>query len=61
MKHAYQNDVENLYQTLTKPEQKELHDKIKGGDTNARDRVIHSCLPLVIDIAKKFRFNNKHI
>ena len=61
MKHAYQNDVENLYQTLTKPEQKELHDKIKRGDTNARDRVIHSCLPLVIDIAKKFRFNNKHI
>jgi len=61
MKYAYQKDVDTIYQKLTKDEQLELHSHIQQGDQQARGKVIHSCLPLVIDIAKKFRFNNKHI
>jgi len=61
MKYAYQKDVESIYHQLTKEQQKDLHSQIKDGDEIARKKVIHSCLPLVIDIAKKFRFNNKHI
>ena len=61
MKYAYQKDVDTLYQKLTKDQQIELHSEIQNGNTEARGKVIHSCLPLVIDIAKKFRFNNKHI
>lgn len=61
MKYAYQKDVDTIYRKLTKDEQRELHLQIESGNEEARQRVIHSCLPLVIDIAKKFRFNNKHI
>ena len=61
MKHAYQKDVESLYNNLNKSEQSVLYERIQHGDDNARDKLIHSCLPLVIDIAKKFRFNTRHI
>ena len=57
MKYAYQQDVDTLYQKLTKEQQIELHSEIQQGNGDARGKVIHSCLPLVIDIAKKFRFN----
>lgn len=46
---------------LTKNEQVNLHKKIQQGDTQAKDKVISSCLPLVINISNKFRYNNKHI
>ena len=61
MKYIYQRDVDSVYRKFTKEQQVDLHAQIKNGDDGARSRVIHSCLPLVIDIAKKFRFNNKHI
>ena len=61
MKYIYQRDVDSNYQKFTKEQQIGLHSQIKRGDKDARSQVIHSCLPLVIDIAKKFRFNNKHI
>ena len=61
MKYAYQKDVDTIYQKLTKDEQLELHSHIQQGDKQARGKVIHSCRPLVIDIANKFRINNKHI
>jgi RNA polymerase sigma factor (sigma-70 family) len=61
MKYIYQRDVDSVYRKFTKKQQVDLHAQIKNGDDGARSRVIHSCLPLVIDIAKKFRFNNKHI
>jgi|7_EtaG_2_1085326.scaffolds.fasta_scaffold00190_13 RNA polymerase sigma factor (sigma-70 family) len=61
MKYIYQRDVDSVYNKFTKEQQIGLHAQIKNGDDDARMTVIHSCLPLVIDIAKKFRFNNKHI
>ena len=53
--------MKNLYKALSSKEQYILYKKIQEGDTNAKDQVIHSCLPLVINIANKFRYNNKHI
>ena len=61
MKYIYQRDVDSVYHKFTKDQQIDLHTQIKNGDDDARSKVIHSCLPLVIDISKKFRFNNKHI
>jgi len=61
MKYIYQRDVDSIYRKFTKEQQEGLHAQIQNGDDNARGKVIYSCLPLVIDIAKKFRFNNKHI
>ena len=51
----------NMYQKLTRNEQVQLCYKMRSGDIQARDDLINSCLPLVVSIAKKFRFNNKHI
>ena len=61
MKYIYQRDVDSIYHKFTKEQQVDLHAQIKNGNEDARRKVIHSCLPLVIDISKKFRFNNKHI
>ena len=53
--------MKNLYKALSSKEQYILYTKIQEGDADARDQVIHSCLPLVVNIANKFRYNNKHI
>jgi RNA polymerase sigma factor (sigma-70 family) len=47
--------------SLSKLEQTALHNKIQQGDQNAKDTVISSCLPLVVNISQKFRINNRHI
>jgi RNA polymerase sigma factor (sigma-70 family) len=57
----YRDDVFRVHDKLDRKTQKELYLKIKEGDTEARDKVIFSCLPLVLDMASKFRSNNKHI
>jgi|LULM01.1.fsa_nt_gb RNA polymerase sigma factor (sigma-70 family) len=46
---------------LSRSEQVALHGKIQQGDKNAKDTVITSCLPLVVNISQKFRVNNRHI
>ena len=51
----------NMHKKLTLDEQVELCYRMHHGDMQARDDLIDSCLPLVINLAKKFRFNNKHI
>ncbi len=61
MTNLYQKDLTRNHKQLSRAEQAILHDKIQQGDEEARNTVIQSCLPLVIDIAKKFRYNNKHI
>ena len=61
MTTLYQKDLTRTHRRLNKDEQAILYQKIQQGDTDARNAVIQSCLPLVIDIAKKFRYNNKHI
>jgi len=61
MTNIYQKKLSQLHKPLNREEQIDLFNKIKAGDIDARDTVIHSCLPLVINIAKKFRVNNKHI
>jgi len=57
----YRNDIGKVHAKLSREKQKELYLKMKGGDNEARNTVIHSCLPLVVDIAAKFRINNKHV
>ena len=57
----YTQDITTIHQVLDRDTQRELFAKMKAGDRDAKDRVIYSCLPLVVDIAKKFRVNNKHV
>jgi RNA polymerase sigma factor (sigma-70 family) len=59
--NEYKKDVRRCYNPLTKKAQKDLYTKMKHGDLMARDKLISSCLPLVVDIAKKFSINNKHV
>ena len=61
MTNIYKKKLSQIHKPLSREEQIDLFNKIKAGDIDARDTVIHSCLPLVINIAKKFRVNNKHI
>ena len=57
----YRNDIGKVHTKLNREEQKELYRKIQEGNEEARNTVIHSCLPMVVDIASKFRINNKHV
>tara|TARA_R110000765_G_C18898894_1_gene603830 strand:+ start:594 stop:1334 length:741 start_codon:yes stop_codon:yes gene_type:complete len=57
----YTNGVFEVYKKLTNEERQTFYTRMKSGDTIARDELVHSCLPLVIKIAEKFSFNNKHI
>ena len=57
----YRNDIGKVHNKLSREEQKALYSKIQQGDEEARNAVIHSCLPMVVDIASKFRINNKHV
>mgnify|MGYP003643811873 FL=1 len=57
----YTQDITTIHQVLDRDTQRDLFAKMKDGDRDAKDRVIYSCLPLVVDIAKKFRVNNKHV
>jgi len=50
-----------MYKKLTRDQQISLCNKMNSGDRQAREDLIYSCLPLVINIANKFRYNNKHI
>lgn len=61
MTNIYHKDLTRDHKPLTRAEQADLYQKIQNGDIDSKNTVIHSCLPLVIDIAKKFRYNNKHI
>tara|TARA_R110002020_G_C16162271_1_gene763471 strand:+ start:53 stop:808 length:756 start_codon:yes stop_codon:yes gene_type:complete len=61
MTNIYKQDLNRLYKPLSVPQQLVMHGKMRDGDTQAREDIINSCLPLVIDVAKKFRYNNKHI
>lgn len=57
----YRNDIGQVHAKLSREKQKELYLKMQEGDSDARNAVIYSCLPLVVDIAAKFRINNKHV
>ena len=57
----YHKDIKRYYKTLNKETQRTLCRRMQEGDKDARNTLITSCLPLVIDLAKKFALNNKHI
>ena len=57
----YREDVCKIHDKLDRKTQKELFHRMKDGDSEARDKIIFSCLPLVMDMASKFRTNNKHV
>lgn len=61
MSIEYRNQIRANYTKLSKQEQADLHGKMVNGDSDARESIIKSCLPLVYDIAKKFHYNNKHV
>lgn len=61
MDKQYKDDIRSVYKKIDKDKQKELYNKMKSGDQDARIEIIYCCLPLVYDIAKKFQINNKHI
>ena len=61
MTKMYKKDITSKHKLLTNQEQADLYKKMKEGDKEAKEALIYSCLPLVIDIANKFRINNKHI
>ena len=52
--NEYKKDIVRDYTPLTKAVQNSLYTKMRRGDTDARDQLIGSCLPLVIDLAKSF-------
>ena len=51
----------NVYKLLTADEEKELADRIKAGDEEARDKLIRSNLRLVVHVAKKYSRRGLHI
>ena len=57
----YRKSISKNYVKLSKEEQLTFNEKRIEGDTEARDTLINSCLPLVVKIAEKFSLNNKHI
>tara|TARA_R100000008_G_scaffold16378_1_gene8060 strand:- start:386 stop:1180 length:795 start_codon:yes stop_codon:yes gene_type:complete len=59
--NEYKTDVMKRYNPLTKKQQVTLYNQMHNGCDLARQKLINSCLPLVIDMAKKFASTNKHI
>ena len=59
--NEYKTDIMKRYKSLTKKEQVTLYNKMNEGSESARQKLINSCLPLVIDMAKKFAATNKHV
>ena len=57
----YNRDMTQIHKRLDRDEQRALWVKIQNGDDDARNKVIYSCLPMVVDIAKRFRANNRHV
>jgi RNA polymerase sigma factor (sigma-70 family) len=57
----YTDGVSRVYKSLTNEERITFYNRMKNGDTGARNELIYSCLPLVVKIAENFSFNNKHI
>lgn len=58
---VYKKQLTKIYKPLNRSEQENLFTQIKNGNLKAREELITSCLPLVVKIAEKFHFNNKHI
>jgi RNA polymerase sigma factor (sigma-70 family) len=61
MTDQYKIDLTTAYSQVKSSDHRILYDKMKEGDQVARDQLIASCLPLVYDLAQKFRKNNRHI
>jgi len=61
MTDQYKVDITAAFVKLTSAEMEALSYRKTNGDLAARDTLVCSCLPLVYDIAQKFRRNNWHI
>lgn len=57
----YKKEITKSFNKMNANTQEELFIKMNNGDLNARDTLIKNCLPLVIEIAKKYSINNKHV
>lgn len=58
---VYNGDIQKVYQKINGNQQRQLLELARNGDSEARDKLISSCLPMVVSLAKKFSYNNKHI
>ena len=58
---VYNNDVSKVYEKIDAKQQRELLALARAGDSKSREKLINSCLPMVVHLAKKFSYNNKHI
>ena len=58
---VYNQDIKNVYEKISGKEQKQLLELARAGDSKSRDKLINSCLPMVVNLAKKFSYNNKHV
>jgi len=57
---VYKDAIQHKYELFTSDELMELN-SIKGIDSDARGKLIFSCLPLAYSIATRFYSNNKYI
>jgi len=61
MINEYCRDISSKCRILDKETLAKLGALSSEGDGNAKERIILSCLPLVVRLARNFRKNNKHI
>lgn len=59
--NQYRNTINSIYKPIPKEEQLSIYNRMIDGESEAKNEIIYSCLPLVYDIAKKFHINNKHV
>lgn len=57
----YKKEIKALYKPISKEDQTEIYKAIRNGDLRERENLIHSCLPLVYEIALNFSLNNKYV
>jgi len=57
----YSISMSQSYLNLSATEQADLYPAKSQGDTEARDKLVRSCLPLAYSLATKFASNNKHV
>jgi len=58
MTNIYKQDVSRFYQPLSSTEQLVMYGKMKDGHADAREAIINSCLPLVIDLEDMIQEGN---
>ena len=51
---VYNQDIKNVYEKISGREQKQLLELARAGDSEARDKLINSCLPMLSILQRNF-------